>query len=91
MCDNYRNISLLNTGHRIYPRIFNKRLKSISHALLLEKQNGFMKGRSCMDSTVDSLKSAKVLTEAFADYRILQIIENSSVYIFFFFHQSMHL
>lgn len=40
----------MNTGYRIYSRILSNRLKNISHALLLEEQNGFRKGRSCIDS-----------------------------------------
>jgi len=42
-------ISLLNTGHKIYSKIIAKRLTVIAEALLLEEQNGFRKGRSCMD------------------------------------------
>jgi hypothetical protein len=40
-CKNYRGISLLNTVYKIYTRIVNKRLKTISEALLEEQQNGF--------------------------------------------------
>jgi len=47
--DNYTGISLLNTGYKIYSKIIAKRLTAIAEALLLEKQNGFRKGRSCMD------------------------------------------
>jgi hypothetical protein len=47
--DNYRGISLLNTGYKIYSKIIAKRLTVIAHVLLLEEQNGFRKGRSCMD------------------------------------------
>jgi len=47
--DNYRGISLLNTGYKIYSKIIAKRLTVITDALLLEEQNGFRKGRSCMD------------------------------------------
>ena len=46
---NYRRISLLNTGYRIDSKIIAKRLTVIVEALLLEEQNGFRKGRSCMD------------------------------------------
>ena len=47
--DNYRGISLLNTGYKIYSKIIAKRLAAIAEVLLLEEQNGFRKGRSCMD------------------------------------------
>ena len=47
--DNYRGISLLNTGYKIYSKIIAKRLTAIAEVLLLEEQNGFRKGRSCMD------------------------------------------
>jgi len=44
--DNYRGISLLNTGYKIYSNIIAKRLTAIAQTLLLEEQNGFRKGRS---------------------------------------------
>jgi len=49
--DKYRGISLLNTGYtrKIYSKIIGKRLTAIAEVLLLEEQNGFRKGRSCMD------------------------------------------
>jgi len=47
--DNYRGISLLNTGYKIYSKVIAKRLTAIAEVLLLEEQNGFRKGRSCMD------------------------------------------
>jgi len=46
---NYRGISLLNTGYKIYSKIIAKRLTATAEVLLLEEQNGFRKGRSCMD------------------------------------------
>ena len=47
--DTYRGIRLLNTGYKIYSKIIAKRLTAIAEVLLLEEQNGFRKGRSCMD------------------------------------------
>ena len=47
--DNYSGINLLNTGYKIYSKIIAKRLTAIAEVLLLEEQNGFRKGRSCMD------------------------------------------
>jgi hypothetical protein len=48
-CNNYRGISLLNAGYKIYTKIINKGLTNISDVLISEKQNGFRTGRSCMD------------------------------------------
>ena len=47
--DDYRVMSLLNTGYKIYSKIIAKELTVIGEALLLEEQNEFRKGRSCMD------------------------------------------
>jgi hypothetical protein len=49
-CENYRGISLLNVGHKIYAKVINKRLQTVSDTLLLEEQNGFRPGRSCIDN-----------------------------------------
>jgi hypothetical protein len=45
-----RGISLLNTVSKIYAGIVNKRLGTISEALLEEEQNGFRTGRSTTDN-----------------------------------------
>jgi len=47
--DNYRGISLLNTGYKIYSKVIAKRLTVIAKALILEEPSGFKKGRSCID------------------------------------------
>jgi sorting nexin-29 len=52
-CSNYRGISLLNSGYKIYAKIITQRFKTISETTLLEKQNGFRKGRSCTDNVFD--------------------------------------
>jgi len=44
-CSNYRGISLLNSGYKIYGKIIPQRFKTISEAILLEEQNGFRIGR----------------------------------------------
>jgi sorting nexin-29 len=49
-CSNYRGISLLNSGYKIYAKIITQHLKTISEAILLEEQNGFRRGRSCIDN-----------------------------------------
>jgi len=63
--DNYRGISLLNTGYKIYPKMFAKRLTVIAEALLLEEQNGFRKGRSWMDC----IFSASQVIEKLIDFK----------------------
>lgn len=47
--ENYRGITLLNVAYKIYTKIINKRFTTISDKILLEEQNGFRHGRSCMD------------------------------------------
>ena len=49
-CSNYRGISLLNAGYKIYTKIITNRLKPISESVLSEEQNGFRVGRSCIDN-----------------------------------------
>jgi sorting nexin-29 len=49
-CSNYRGISLLNSGYKIYAKIITQRFKTISEAILLEEQNGFRISRSCIDN-----------------------------------------
>jgi len=46
--DNYRGISSLNAGYKIYSKTVAKRLTAIAEVLLLQEQNGYRKGRSCM-------------------------------------------
>jgi len=46
---NYRGISILNTWYKIYSRILNMKLQNYSEVFMRETQNGFRKGRSCMD------------------------------------------
>jgi len=49
-CENYRGISLLNAIYKIYSRVINNRLKSITEAIIGEEQHGFRKGRSTNDN-----------------------------------------
>jgi len=49
-CSNYSGISLPNSVHKIYAKIITQRFKSILEAILLEEQNGFRTGRSCIDN-----------------------------------------
>ena len=48
-CSNYRGISLLNSGYKIYTKIIAQCFKTISEAILLEEQNGSRIGRSRID------------------------------------------
>ena len=43
-CSNYRGISLLNAGYKLYMKIVHAHLSTITEALLLENQSGFRKG-----------------------------------------------
>ena len=49
-CSNFRGIRLLNSGYKAYAKIITQRFKTISEAILLEEQNGFRIGRSCIDN-----------------------------------------
>ena len=49
-CENYRGISLMNTGYKIYAKIINNRIMKIADCLIGEEQSGFRKGRSCIDN-----------------------------------------
>ena len=55
-CENYRGISLLNVAYKVYGQIVNNRLipynRVIADTLLLEEQNGFRKGRSCIGNVI---------------------------------------
>jgi hypothetical protein len=48
--ENYGGINLLNTCHKIFSNIFDGKLKNITQNFLVGCQNGFRKGRSCIDS-----------------------------------------
>jgi hypothetical protein len=47
--ENYREISLLNTGYKIYASIMKNKLTKCYENLIGEEQNGFRKGQSCSD------------------------------------------
>lgn len=49
-CGNYRGISLLNSGYKLYARMINNRLKITSEHTLGEEQMGLRKGRSTTDA-----------------------------------------
>jgi len=68
--DNCRDFSLLNTGYKIYSKIMEKRLTVIAEVLLLEEQNGFRKGRSC----IDFIFSASQIIEKHREFNIRKYI-----------------
>jgi len=48
---NYRGISILNIYYKIYSRNLNMKVQNYSEVFMTETQNGFRKGRLCMDPT----------------------------------------
>jgi hypothetical protein len=49
-CKNYRGMNLLYAEYKLYAKIISRRISVISEPLLSEEQNGFRRGRSCMES-----------------------------------------
>jgi sorting nexin-29 len=49
-CENYRGISLLNSGYKMYANIIKNKFYEYYKAKLGEEQNGFRRGCSCSDS-----------------------------------------
>eukprot|EP00117_Sycon_ciliatum_P040682 scpid34913/ scgid5748/ RNA-directed DNA polymerase from mobile element jockey; Reverse transcriptase len=49
VCDNWRGISLLDVVGKLFARILQNRLQTISEKMLPESQSGFRKGRGCAD------------------------------------------
>jgi hypothetical protein len=47
-CSNYRGISLLNSGYKIYTKIITQLFKTVLEAILLEEQNRFRIGNHVM-------------------------------------------
>jgi hypothetical protein len=58
-CENYRGISLFNSGYKIYANIIKNKLYDYYKDKLGEEQNGFRRGRTCCDSFF----SLKILIE----------------------------
>jgi len=61
MTSNYRG--LLNSGYKIYAKIITQCFKTISEAILLEEQNGFRIGRSCIDNVFTIQQTMQKRTE----------------------------
>jgi sorting nexin-29 len=49
-CENYKGISLLNSGYKIYAKIMKNKLYEYYKGNLGEEKNGFRRGCSCSDS-----------------------------------------
>jgi hypothetical protein len=47
--ENYEAISLLNISYKLYSKKFELKIERTKSKFLLECQNGFRKGRSCID------------------------------------------
>ena len=71
-CDNWRGISLLDVVGKIMARIVKERLEKIADRVVPESQNGFRKGRGC----VDMLFVARQLLEKTREH-------NSTLYMLF--------
>jgi hypothetical protein len=44
------DVSIFNSGYKMYGKIITQRLKTISEAILLEELNELRRGRSCIDN-----------------------------------------
>jgi dTDP-4-amino-4,6-dideoxygalactose transaminase len=64
--ENYRRISLLNTGYKIYASIIKNKLTKFYENLIGEEQNGFHKGRSYSDGYF----SLKLIIEKHKEFNI---------------------
>ena len=49
-CSNYGGITLLNSGYKTYTKIIAQCFKTVPETILLEEQNGFRIGISCIDN-----------------------------------------
>ena len=49
VCDNWRGISLLDIGGKLFGKIIQKRLQEVAEEVLLDSQCGFRRGRGCVD------------------------------------------
>ena len=49
LCDNWRGISLLDVGGKLFAKVVQQRLQSVAEKVLPETQCGFRSGRGCTD------------------------------------------
>jgi hypothetical protein len=78
-CENYRGISLLNSGYKIYGNIIKNKLYVYYKGKLGEEQNGFRRGRSCSDGYF----SLKLIIEKHREFNIethLAFIDHEKVF-----------
>jgi hypothetical protein len=64
-CDNFRGIMLLSVPGKVYARVLLNRIATFAESVLSESQNGFRKGRSC----VDAIFSLRRLSELSVEYQ----------------------
>ncbi len=62
-CNNYRGISLHSVSGKIYGRILNERMMTITDKNVGDKQGGFQEGRGC----VDQIFAVKMLVEKYLE------------------------
>ena len=48
-CDNWRGISLLDVGGKLFTKIIQQRLHTVAESVLPDTQCGFRSGRGCVD------------------------------------------
>ena len=48
-CDNWRGISLLDEGGKLFMKVLQKRLQKMAEEVLPDSQCGFRSGRGCTD------------------------------------------
>ena len=49
LCDNWRGISSLDVGGKVFAKVIQQRLQSVAERVLPETQCGFRSGRGCTD------------------------------------------
>jgi sorting nexin-29 len=65
-CQNYRGISLLCTGYKVFTTVLENKLETYAEQLIGAYQAGFRKGKS----TIDQLFTVNLILEKFWEYKI---------------------
>lgn len=68
--NNYTGISLLVTGYKILTQMMAKRIEMHTEPIILECQNGFRRGRSC----IDGVFTAKIMMEKRREFNLETLI-----------------